>query len=114
MDHEAIRMLKIVNELTNFSYKLGASQLQIDLKEIEDRLEIIFQCNTKENVDELIVDLKSSLDMPRQEQVEEYLWEMVGEGEGYDELNLVGMMIDKNEVVYTDNKLMIRVERRKH
>ncbi len=114
MDHEAVRMLKIVNELTNFSFKLGASQLQIDLKDIDDRLELIFQCNTKENVDKLIEDLKSSLDTPRQEQVEEYLWEMVGEGEVFDELNLVGMMIDDNEVIYNDNKLMIRVERRKY
>ena len=109
-----MRVLKIVNELTNYSFKLGARHLQIDLKDEADRVELVVQCNTADAVDELIKELKVSLDTPRQEQVEEYLWEMVGESETYEELNLVGMMIDYNEVTYNDNKLTIKVQRIKH
>ena len=109
-----MRTLKIVNELTNFTFRVGARHLQIDLKDIDDRTEIVLQCDTNEEAEELIQELKISLDTPRQEQVEEYLWEMVGESEIYDELNLVGMMIDYNEVIYNNNKLMIKVHRIKH
>lgn len=113
MNHEAARISKIVNELTNFCIRIGAKHMQIDLKDTDGKTELVVQCDTKGRVEEFIEDLKASLASPRQEQVEEYLWEMVGESESYDELNLVGMMLDYSEVSYEGNKLIIRAYRKK-
>lgn len=113
MNYEVARISKIVNELTNFCLRIGAQHMKIDLKDTEDKTELVVQCDTKGRVEEYIEDLKASLASPRQEQVEEYLWEMVGESESYDKLNLVGMMLDHSDISYEGNKLVVRVYRKK-
>jgi hypothetical protein len=113
MDHEKARLLKIANEIAYYCFNLGAENLHIDILNKAEHYEISLKCEVPTISEASIEKLKQELETPRRQEVEEYLYELAGESQGFRELNLVGMMIDQVEVIYEKPQFKITMYRNK-
>ncbi|WP_035571942.1 hypothetical protein [Halonatronum saccharophilum] len=106
------KTIKLVNELMGFYFKTGAKEMDVNVKDGEREVIISIQAQIGDVGPDQLEKL-DDLNTPREAQVEEYYWELAGENNQYQELTLVGMMIDKAEIDYKDEKLEITVFRKK-
>lgn len=113
MDHEKSRLLKIANEIAYYCYSLGADSMCINIINKETSYEISLKCDIKYLPKDEIEKLQQGLEVPRRHEVEEYLYELAGESEGFRELSLVGMMIDQVEITYDKPQFNIIMYRNK-
>jgi len=104
--------LKILSELAAFFMSRGARELQMELKDEEDRVCIYISGSIEDTWQEDVDDLANQLNVQRQHEVESYYWQLSGEDE-FEDFVAVGMMVDKAKVEYKDGKLEINITRLK-
>ncbi|MDK2799984.1 MAG: hypothetical protein PWP27_1717 [Clostridiales bacterium] len=113
MKHNRKRVSKIADELITYLFSIGATDINVNIQERKEDFKILitsnYKYNQKKKIDRLIKALKS----PKQEEIEEYYWELTGDSDVGTELPLVGMMIDKAEIDLADNTLDIVLYRYK-
>ncbi|KAB3534111.1 hypothetical protein F8154_09760 [Alkaliphilus pronyensis] len=112
MSEHQSRIYKIINEITNYMLKAGSKNCSISIEKVDKSVYITLVGRSVVLSSNEIQELEDALSIQRQQPVEEYLWELAGENENYDELNLVGMMIDESKIKYDDGCLTITVIRR--
>lgn len=98
MKHYKKRVSKIVDELITYFFAMGATDINMDLQETDDYYKIHFKSNYTENNEEKIEKMVKYLKCEKQEEMEEYYWELAGDSDVDTELSLVGMMTDKAEI----------------
>lgn len=105
--------MKIISEIIGFFLDVGIKSIYVDLDEKTVKNTTIIQISgiVKHNIEEEIKELKKALASPREESTEEYFWELVGGESHPEELVLVGMMIDKSEVVCENERLSVKLYR---
>ena len=113
MKHYHKRITKIVDELINYLFSMGATDTSVNIKDIENHYKISFESNYEKGMDEKIDKLIKYLNCPRQEEMEEYYWELTGDCDVNTELSLVGMMVDEVEVSFVEGKIQIVLHRYK-
>ncbi|PAB59506.1 hypothetical protein [Anaeromicrobium sediminis] len=113
MKHNNKRISKIVDELINYFFSIGGTDISINVQNLEKHHKIFFQSNYKNEQDEKINKLIKYLSYPKQEEIEEYYWELMGDCDVDTELSLIGMMIDEAEVNFVDDKIQITLYRNK-
>lgn len=111
MEQDKLKILKIINELSVHCMNLGAIDLHVTIPNVKKKDEIHLQCTIHQLDSEEIEKLNERLGVPRQEEFEDYLWELAGGSVDYRELTLVGMMIDKAVISYKDTILKISIYR---
>ncbi len=95
MRHHDKKIGKIIDELTTYLLRKNVKNISIEIKCFEHKDKIVFTfCDA---TDELLNILKETLTQERDEQLEEYGWELLGENDCSGELNLIGMLIDRCE-----------------
>ncbi len=109
---ESQKSIKVVSELIAFCFKSNAREIDVNINDKDNEVVIFIKAYIKDMSADLL-DKLDELNTPRQTQVEEYYWELAGESNQYQELNLVGMMIDQAYIEYEDNWLQITVFRKK-
>lgn len=109
---EFLKSVKLINELAAFVFKAGGKEFDINFKENDLKTKITIESDV-ESLSKKAIDTLKGLNTPRQSEVEEYYWELAGENDNYQELFLVGMMIDYAEYSYIDNHLKIIVIKNK-
>lgn len=104
MKHNKLRITRIVEELMNYFFSMGVTEISVNINEDEKRYSIFFRCNwgncSKETIDEVTRLLKCG----KNEEMEEYYWALTGECELDSELSLIGMMIDESDINYTQGE----------
>lgn len=113
MKHEIRKVSKIIDELTTYFLLLGIKEIKTSIKNKEDHFKIRFKLydfNFKHPKIEL---LKELLNYPRENEMEEYYWELAGESDVDSELCLIGIMTDTVEIVEDKNELKITLIRYK-
>lgn len=106
--------IKIINELIAYFYKLGTTDVHIDLNS-NDENSYFNICGKIANISKYELNaLVDVLNTPRQREVENYYWNLGGECEFDTELTLVGMMINSAKVSYIDNVLTISIIREEY
>lgn len=115
MKHTKLKVVKMLDEMLNYVYYLGAKEANINIKELEDRFELNLICDYKEGLPEKKIDIMiKSLNVPREEEMEEYYWELAGDCDLDSELCIVGLMCDEAYVdKLPENKLKIKLVRKK-
>ena len=113
MKHNKKRISKIVDELINYLFSIGATDININIQERSEEYKIIITSNYKEGKDNKINKLIKALNAPKIEEIEEYYWELAGESDVGSELHLIGMMVDKAEVSVIDQVLKLDISRNK-
>jgi hypothetical protein len=92
MKREIKKNGKLVDEIVSYLLKKGHHQLKIDLNYTTEYTEFtIYLNNLTDNERELLNECFSQL---RDDIMEEYGWELLGESSQSAELNLIGMLID--------------------
>lgn len=113
MKHRKKRISKITEELINYFFKIGATQIHIDVVEENDRYKVIFISNIQ-NIKQKDLDLLvKCLNCEKLEEMEEYYWELTGECDTDTELMIVGMMIDDFELNIKDDEMELVIYRHK-
>ncbi|WP_125154802.1 hypothetical protein [Clostridium rectalis] len=106
MKNENNKVLKMVSELMGFCYRISSHKFNMDVDNFENKtiLTLVAYVN---NLDTTTLDkAKDLLTSPRLHELEEYYWNLPGDDLYTSELNLVGMMCDKADIKYEDNKFL--------
>ncbi|WP_408956515.1 hypothetical protein [Natroniella sp. ANB-PHB2] len=103
------KAIKLVSGLLDFNFEIGIDQVEIEVDYKKDGLEICIQGNNKSISLQEVEKLKKALNTPKEAQVEEYYWQLVGDISNFKELALVGMIVDDAEVEYKNDNLKIKV-----
>lgn len=110
MRHEFKKNGKIVDELLIFFLKKGHHEVRFDIKYTKEQTDFtIFLENISQDEKALIDECFSQT---RDESMEEYGWELMGECELSAELNMVGMCIDAHHIEEEGNIMMIHLTRK--
>ncbi len=113
MKHERLKISKMVGELMNYLFYMGATDINIEYKETEDCFRIICKSNFQEDASRKIEKLTKLLKSNKHEEVEEYYWALTGDCDVANELSLVGMMVDESKVEFEDKEIKIILYRYK-
>ena len=103
--------LRIMNELVAFFLNLGCTNIHIDLSINDNTSHFLLTGNISNLKDKNFNILKDSLCVPRQHEIEEYYWNLIGENETGSQISLVGMMIDKCNISFEKNILRLEIYR---
>lgn len=103
MKHLKKRIVKIVDEMMTYFFSIGATDININVFENEEMFKITFNSNYLIQCKSCIEELVKSLNCAKNQEMEEYYWELVGDCDVDTELPLVGMMINEAELDIEDD-----------
>lgn len=106
------KLIKIMNELVKFCLQIDMKDLDIKFAFHKDKGEVTVSGYAENPPMKRLKDLESILNAPRQQELEEYYWILVGDGHNYQELEMVGTLVDRGSITYENNILTIYVLRR--
>ncbi len=106
MKHCKKRVSKIVDELLTCFMNLHATNIKIELEELEACYMISIKGNCKDLTEEMAERFIRLLNTPMHQELEEYYWELTGEGDVDNELALVGMMTSRAAVNFLPNEYL--------
>lgn len=106
------KLIKIMNELVNFCLEIDMKNLDINFRCDKSRGEITVSGYAQDPPMKRLKDLEAILNAPRQQELEEYYWVLVGDGHGYQELEMVGTLVDSGRISYEDEILTFYIQRR--
>lgn len=111
MSNERMKATKILEELIGYFFNHNIDHLKMDLnyKEKEFIIQVEGQCSSRPSDLDHLIEL---LNEPRQDELEEYYWGLLGGNSQRQELDLLGSLVDCSEVTYEENILSITVYRK--
>jgi len=105
------KSLKIAGELLSYCHKRGADDLHLDINLGAKSSVIEIKARQAELSEHDLSQLTKLLNAPRQREVEQDFWELMGESEDSCELTLIGMLIDEALVTFESGMLDITLFR---
>ena len=111
MTSERMKAMKILEELIGYFFRYQINDLQMDLHYDTKSFKIMVEgtCNRRPaDLDHL----NELLNTPRQTELEEYYWGLLGGNNERQELNLLGSLVDCGDVSCENGKLSITVYRK--
>ena len=112
MSLELEKSMRIINDLVSFCYHEGAEEFEMSVKHYDNQsTEMKVICPIMNMNSTALEEMRRTLKLPRQHEVEQMYWELSGETEFSGELSLVGAMSNATEVSYENNILTIIVHR---
>jgi len=103
--------LKITSDLMTYCHNHGATDYSTKMNEGEDAITFMVEAYPVKISEEQFADVNKKLHAPRQRDVENDFWELIGESEDFSELMLVGMSCDSAELEYEDERLTLTLLR---
>ncbi|MCL2426579.1 MAG: hypothetical protein FWD05_09615 [Oscillospiraceae bacterium] len=97
--------LRITSDLMTYCHNHGATDYKTKMNEGEDAITFLVQGHPVNISEAQLEDVNKKLHAPRQRDVENDFWELIGESEDFCELMLVGMSCDSAEVEYENERL---------
>ena len=101
----------IASELLSYCHQHGANEFHIDIKEENGFVSLIISASPENISGNELESLRQCLSAPRQREVEQDFWELIGESEFSPELTLIGMLCDEATVNYDGRLLTISLTR---
>ena len=113
MTHEEKKVAKIVEELTMYFFAIGAVDMESGIKKEGNRVTITFEADYQPDYENRIVSLEKYLNQPKNEGLEDIYWELAGSGDPGEtsQLLLIGMMIDRAEIVHGTGKVKLILQK---
>jgi len=111
MTNERMKATKILEELIGYFFNHGIDQLKMELDYNDKKfiIKVKGQCASRPYDLDQLAEL---LNEPRQAELEEYYWGLLGGNSQRQELNLLGSLVDSADVICDDNTLSITVCRK--
>lgn len=113
MLNETSKISLIVNKMTSLFLSKSINNIDIKIKTDISKTQITiycYECNFEEN---FVKNLVNDLNTHRQCEFEECFWEISDKCSGYDELYLIGTMIDEVQVKMEGSNLILEMIRNK-
>jgi len=101
----------ITSELLSYCHQYGANEFHIDILEGDGSVSLVVSAGVGNISDEELESLRQCLSAPRQREVEQDYWELIGGMESSSELTLIGMLCDEAYVNYDGKLLTISLTR---
>lgn len=113
MLHEEKKTTKIIEELTIFFFSIGATDISSRIQSHENNVIITFRSNYDPLSEHKLNCIEKRLKGQKSEYLEDLYWELAGSGDPGEtsQLLLVGMMVDKADVIREDGYVTIRLEK---
>jgi len=105
------KTLRIASELLSYCHHYGATEFHLDIVEEPDSVKLVLSACPDEIPEKDMEKLVTSLSAPRQRDIEQDYWELMGDSEEFFELTLLGMLCDEASVEYEDLVLTITLKR---
>ncbi|MCL2392692.1 MAG: hypothetical protein FWC66_08845 [Oscillospiraceae bacterium] len=105
------KTMKIASELLSYCHRMGASEFHLDITEGNHAVSLVIRAKPEHITIEAMERLRIALEAPRQREIEQDYWELMGEVEGSSEMTLLGMLCDETSVVYEGDELTITLVR---
>lgn len=111
MKHEVKKISRIVDELTTFLLSKDTNHVDFSIKKDDQKTIIEIVDYDTHFTEEFIEQLRNTLNIQRQKEVEEYYWRLAGQTDCDDEMTLVGTMVDEAKIDIVDGNLCMRIIR---
>ncbi|MEN1759203.1 hypothetical protein AAIG11_01835 [Anoxynatronum sibiricum] len=111
MTSERMKTIKMLEELIGYFFRNNINDVQMDLHYGETECKIMLEGTCLSRPADLD-QLNELLNTPRQPELEEYYWGLLGGNDTRQELNLLGSLVDCADVSYDLQKLSITVFRK--
>lgn len=112
MNSERMKAIKILEELIGYFFSHEINDIQMDLHYGDAEFKIMVEGTCKNRPADLD-QLSELLNTPRQIELEEYYWGLLGGSRNRQELNLLGSLVDCGDVDLKHEKLSVTVYRKK-
>lgn len=111
MIHEEKKTVKIIEELTMYFISLGATDINTSLKIDKEKAILTFDSDYNVEYEGNLQSLEKYLNEPRNDEMEDIYWELAGSGDPGEssQLLLVGMMIDKAEILISEGRVKLEL-----
>ena len=113
MKKEAKRVSRIIDELSTHFLAENPSKMNVTVDNLFDRFKITFEVSDVEYSDLEVQAMHKVLNEPRLPAVEAYYWSLSSESPDDSEIGLIGMMIDKAEITFSNSTLNVYIHRYK-
>lgn len=105
------KTIRILTDLLGYCRYLGAHEFHSDFELLHDKTIVTVRAAVAAITAPQFEELDINLRIPRQPEVEQNYWNVMGNEDTEPDLSLVGMMVDVSEVNYQNGILTIVVER---
>jgi len=105
------KLIRVMNELVHYYFNLHMDEVFMEIKQEEDRSSLAISGYPSVCEPDALKRLEKKLNKPRQPELEEYYWNLIGSVDSSEQMNMVSMLIDSAEVEYKQGKLTITVYR---
>jgi hypothetical protein len=102
--HDRLKISKIVDELMNYCFYMGSTNIHVDVQETDEFFKIYCKCDYKDSNLKKVEKMVKLLNCTKHEELEEYYWTLTGDCDVANELSLVGMMTDEATVKYSEGQ----------
>lgn len=110
MNNEQSKAVKMLDETIIYFLNHGMSDLEISLSLKGNKTSVSVSAYTKKQPEDLD-EVSESLLNPRQPEVEEYYWRLLGTNNKNNQLHLLGALVDDAKIMYEESKLTIQLIR---
>ncbi len=110
MLHESNKALRMLHELINYflNHEMKILDMNLNIEAHQTSMKVSGTCET------LPIDLEEVLEIlnkPRQAEVEEYYWRLLGGDKQKNEVHLLAVLVDEVKTDYQNNRLSIELIR---
>lgn len=110
MNHFDKKIGKVIDELTTHLLKKDCKDIKIEIHKTDELTKLSFNFNVRDK--KMLELLEDTLGQERDETLEEYGWELMGENDCSGELNLVGMCMDTFDYKVDGDNVTVYLERK--
>jgi len=109
MRHERLVVSRIVSELMNFFFSMGAREFQSQVVRSDEGHEIVIESDYAGSQGSKLREMTRLLRMPRAREMEEYSWSLSGDISTGQEIYLVGILTDTVSVEHDEQAGKVRI-----
>jgi hypothetical protein len=110
MLHESNKALRMLHELINYflNHHMKMLDMELSIEEHQTRMKVSGTCEVlPDDLEETI----AILNKPRQAEVEEYYWRLLGGDKQKNEVHLLAVLVDEVKTDYINKRLSIELIR---
>jgi len=109
MTHGEKKIGKIIEELTMYFFAVGSDRIHSGIEKNGNQVKVTFQANYDKEYQKRLHSLEKYLNEPKNEGMEDFYWELAGSGDPGEasQLLLIGMMIDKAEIMIGEEEVSL-------
>lgn len=107
------KITKIIDEITTYFMTRNKSNfdLTINIKNLDSKIYMVFSLKNFLITKSELRELENSLKIPRQEDADEFYWQLNGTSELEREFDLVGMMVDDYKIEFKNGEFILTLIR---